>query len=151
MASPRRISVSSRPGVYYRPVGRHRHYEVTYRDTTGRQRWERVPGQDNLDDAEALRDERRGQKRRGDARQPPVIPFTKRASMAPRARSVSGTSAKIAGVSSKGPLSHAAPALPSPSCGRGIPRWSVGPHGPGSAVSMAGLPGSSGWVWVKPP
>jgi len=48
-------------------------------------------------------------------------------------------------------LSQAATASPSPSWGLVTPRWSMAGHGGASAVSMAGLPGSSGWVFVGPP
>ena len=62
--------------------------------------------------------------------------------MAPRATWASGTSAKIGAVYSNGPLSQ-----PSP-WGRPVPRWSAAGHGPDGAVSIAGLPASSAWVWT---
>jgi integrase len=74
MSTARRTK-SARPGIYYREVGRKRRYEIAYRDSTGRQRWETVPGFDNLDAAEALRDERRGQKRRGELTPPAGVTF----------------------------------------------------------------------------
>jgi integrase len=63
--SPRRVRVKDRRGIYYR-VGAdgRRVYEVGYRDSTGRQRWQTVRG--GLKDAEAVREELRARKRRGE-------------------------------------------------------------------------------------
>jgi hypothetical protein len=48
----RRVSVKRHPGVYFREgADGRRRYEITYRDSTGKRRWETVDG--NLDDADA--------------------------------------------------------------------------------------------------
>jgi hypothetical protein len=38
----RRVKLAGRRNVYYRPGTRPRVYEIGYRDTTGKQRWEVV-------------------------------------------------------------------------------------------------------------
>ena len=48
-------------------------------------------------------------------------------------------------------MSQVAVPLPSPSTGRGAPRWSVAGQAALSPASMAGLPASSAWVQVPPP
>jgi integrase len=63
--NPRRVRVKRHPGVYYREGSAGRHYEITYYDSAGRRRWERVPG--DLDDAVArraqiVRDKHRGER-----------------------------------------------------------------------------------------
>jgi integrase len=64
-AAPRRIKVNDRRSIYFRKdtQGRRR-YEITYRDSEGRQRWKVVPG--NLKDAEAALQEIRIRLRRGE-------------------------------------------------------------------------------------
>jgi integrase len=52
--SPRRTNLKAKTGVYFRMVGSHRRYEVTYLDSDGRRRWQTVPGFDNLEDAEKV-------------------------------------------------------------------------------------------------
>lgn len=73
MPSPRRTTVKGKPGIYYRQVDGKRRYEITFRDSNRRQRWETVDG--NLEAAEKLRDERRGQKRRGELTAPAGVTF----------------------------------------------------------------------------
>src|SRR5262245_2656189 len=73
MTTPRRTRVPRHPGIYYREVDGRRRYEISYRDSSARQRWEVVNG--NLETAEALRDERRGQKRRGELTAPAGVLF----------------------------------------------------------------------------
>src|SRR5262249_51100602 len=48
-------------------------------------------------------------------------------------------------------MSQTAVPLPSPSCGRAVPRWSVGGHPTESPASMAGLPASRACVEGGPP
>src|SRR5438477_7359524 len=72
-ANARRTKVERHPGIYYREINGKRRYEIMFRDSTGRQRWETVNG--NLEAAEALRDERRGQKRRGEIAAPAGVLF----------------------------------------------------------------------------
>jgi integrase len=52
--------------VYFRETAQGRAYEITFRDHTGRQRWERVPGVDNIEQARDLLAERQGKKRKGE-------------------------------------------------------------------------------------
>ena len=62
---PRRERVKSRRGIYFRTAADgQRRYEVTYTDSTGRQRWQTVPG--GLRDAEAALEGIRSRKRRGE-------------------------------------------------------------------------------------
>jgi hypothetical protein len=49
---------------------RRRAYEIGYRGSGGKQRWERVPGEDNLPAALARRDEILGRKRQGERIEP---------------------------------------------------------------------------------
>ena len=64
-AAPRRTKVRGHRGIYYRLAadGRRR-YEITYRDSDGRQRWKTVDG--GLQDAKADLEELRGRMRRGE-------------------------------------------------------------------------------------
>jgi hypothetical protein len=73
----RRTRVKDHPGIYYRTgADGKRRYEIAYYDADGKRRWEKVDGKHlptgeqlegrRLEDAVALRDERRGQKRRGE-------------------------------------------------------------------------------------
>lgn len=62
--SARRTKVANHAGVYYRDTPQGRRYEIDYVDETGRRRWKTVEG--SLRDADALRDEYRGRKRRGE-------------------------------------------------------------------------------------
>jgi hypothetical protein len=73
--SARRTKVKGHhPGVFYRlAADGKRKYEIAYRHSAGRLRWETVAG--NLEDAEALRDARRGQKRRGEVTAPAGVRF----------------------------------------------------------------------------
>ena len=63
-ANPRRVRVKKHPGVYYRDTPHGRRYEITYYDSDGRRRWERVAG--GLDDAVARRGDVVGTKHRGE-------------------------------------------------------------------------------------
>lgn len=72
-ASPRRLRVKRHPGVYYRETSSGRHYEITYYDSDGRRRWERVPG--SLEDAVARRADIVGKKHRGDRVAPSTLRF----------------------------------------------------------------------------
>jgi integrase len=62
---PRRVRVRDRRGIYYR-IGKdsRRRYEITYRDTEGRQRWKVIPG--GLRDAEAALAQVKARLRRGE-------------------------------------------------------------------------------------
>jgi integrase len=75
MSSPRRVKVKGRPGIYYRDTPNGRAYEVTWLDATGRRRWRRVPGFDNLDAAKAELEEEHGRKRRGEKVAPAGVRF----------------------------------------------------------------------------
>ena len=75
-ASPRarRHKVAGRRGIYYRESADGRRcYEVTYRDSQGRQRWQRVYG--GLKDAEAALEEVRRRLRRGERVAPTAAKF----------------------------------------------------------------------------
>src|SRR5438477_4380895 len=72
-ANPRRTRVKRHPGVYYRETGRGREYEITYYDSDGRRRWERVAG--SLEDAVARRADIVGKKHRGDRVAPNALRF----------------------------------------------------------------------------
>jgi integrase len=62
---PRRLKVKGRRGIYYRDAANGRRaYEITYTDSEGRRRWQRVPG--GLKDAEAALEEMRRRLRRGE-------------------------------------------------------------------------------------
>jgi integrase len=74
-AAPRRTKVKGKPGIYYRQVGKRRRYEVTYLDTDGRRRWQTIAGYDNLDDAEAALEEKKGRLRRGEQVRPSRATF----------------------------------------------------------------------------
>jgi integrase len=63
--SARRVR-SRFPSIYYRETSQGRAYEITFRDHTGKQRWERVVGYDNIEAARDLLADRRGKKRRGE-------------------------------------------------------------------------------------
>jgi integrase len=63
-ANPRRTRVKKHPGVYYRDTAHGRRYEITYYDSDGRRRWERIAG--DLADAVARRAEVVGKKHRGE-------------------------------------------------------------------------------------
>lgn len=73
-AAPRRTKVKDRRGIYFRhgADGRRR-YEITYRDSEGRQRWKVVPG--GLKDAEGALEEVRGRLRRGERVAPTKLTF----------------------------------------------------------------------------
>jgi integrase len=73
--APRRTKVKGKPGIYFRQVGKHRRYEVTYLDTDGRRRWQTIAGYDNLDDAEATLEEKKGKLRRGEQVRPNKATF----------------------------------------------------------------------------
>lgn len=71
---PRRIKVKDRRGIYYREDRRgKRRYEVTYRDSEGRQRWKVIPG--GLKDAEAALEDVRRKLRRGERVKPTQATF----------------------------------------------------------------------------
>jgi integrase len=72
--TPRRTK-SKYTCVYYRQTPKGRAYEVSFRDHTGRQRWERVPGFDNIDQARDLLAERLGRKRKGEKNPPAGVRF----------------------------------------------------------------------------
>jgi integrase len=74
-ATPRRTKVTGRRGIYYRKTPKGRKYEVTFTDTTGRQRWKTIPGTDNLKDAEAALEELRSKLRRGERVAPARLTF----------------------------------------------------------------------------
>lgn len=62
---PRRSKVKGRRAIYYREGADGRHaYEITYNDSEGRRRWQRVHG--GLKDAEAALEETRRRLRRGE-------------------------------------------------------------------------------------
>src|SRR5207249_4664933 len=61
--------------IYYRETSRGRAYEITFRDHTGRQRWERVLGVDNIEQARDLLAERQGKKRKGEKTPPAGVKF----------------------------------------------------------------------------
>ena len=73
-ASARRTKVKDRRGIYYR-VGAdgRRRYEITFRDSQGKQRWKVTPG--SLKDAEAALDDVRGRLRRGERVTPTKATF----------------------------------------------------------------------------
>jgi integrase len=79
-AQPRRVKVKDRRGIYYR-AGRdgRRRYEITFRDSEGRQRWKVVPG--GLKDAEAALGEVRARMRRGERVAPARVSFAEVADM----------------------------------------------------------------------
>src|SRR4051812_5609983 len=61
----RRTKVAKHPGIYFRTgADGKRRYEITYLDSTGKRRWQRVEG--NLEDAQAALDDVKGRKRRGE-------------------------------------------------------------------------------------
>ncbi len=79
-AAPRRTKVKDRRGIYYRPgADGRRRYEITYRDSEGRQRWKVVPG--GLKDAEAALEEVRGRLRRGERLAPTKLTFAEVAAL----------------------------------------------------------------------
>lgn len=71
---PRRTKVKDRRGIYFR-VGADgkRRYEITFRDSRGKQRWKVVPG--GLKDAEVALEEVRGKLRRGERVSPTKATF----------------------------------------------------------------------------
>src|SRR4051794_8879677 len=70
----RRTRVAKHPGIYFRNgADGKRRYEVTYLDSTGRRRWQRVEG--NLEDAQATLDDVKGRKRRGERVAPTKATF----------------------------------------------------------------------------
>lgn len=70
----RRTKVKDRRGIYYRKgADGRRRYEITYRDSEGRQRWKVVPG--GLKDAEAALEEVRARLRRGERVAPTKLTF----------------------------------------------------------------------------
>lgn len=72
----RRVRVSGRRGIYYRVLADgKRRYEITFRDSAGRQRWKTVPG--NLKDAVAALEELNTRKRRGERISPSRATFAK--------------------------------------------------------------------------
>ena len=72
-ASPRRLRVKRHPGIYYRETAQGRSYEITYYDSDGRRRWERVPG--DLETAVARRADVVGKKHRGERVAPSALRF----------------------------------------------------------------------------
>ena len=73
-ASPRRVHVKGRQGIYYREAANgSRPYEITYVGTDGRRRWQTVHG--GLKDAEAAREDVRARIRRGERVAPRNITF----------------------------------------------------------------------------
>jgi hypothetical protein len=61
--------------IYYRETPQGRAYEITFRDHAGRQRWERVPGLDNIEAARDLLAERQGKRRKGEKTPPAGVKF----------------------------------------------------------------------------
>src|SRR5215510_4425343 len=62
--------------VYYRDTPQGRAYEITFRDHNRKQRWERVPGFDNIEAARDLLADRQGKRRRGERVAPAGITFS---------------------------------------------------------------------------
>jgi Phage integrase SAM-like domain len=54
------------PNIYYRETSKGRSYEISFYEVSGRRRWERVAGFDNIDDAVALLADRQGKTRKGE-------------------------------------------------------------------------------------
>ena len=76
---PRWVKVKNRRGIYYREgANGRRAYEVTYTDSEGRRRWQRMQG--GLTDAEAALEETRQRLRRGER----VAPTRLRSRRSPR-------------------------------------------------------------------
>lgn len=73
-SNPRRTR-SRYPSVYYRDTPSGRSYEVTYRDSSGKQRWERVPGFDNIEQARERLSEKQGKTRKGERTPPAGVRF----------------------------------------------------------------------------
>src|SRR5262249_32468434 len=70
----RRTKVAKHPGVYYRTgADGRRAYEISYLDSDGRRRRQRVAG--SLDDAQAALDGVKGRKRRGERVAPSRLTF----------------------------------------------------------------------------
>ena len=69
----RRVKVKGRRGIYYREGADGRRYEITFRDSEGRQRWKVVSG--GLKDAEAALEDVRGKLRRGERVSPTKATF----------------------------------------------------------------------------
>jgi integrase len=61
--------------IYFRETPQGRAYEVTFRDHSGRQRWERIPGLDNIEQARDQLAERQGKKRKGEKTPPAGAKF----------------------------------------------------------------------------
>ena len=73
-ANVRRVHVSRRRGIYYRDLADGtRRYEITYRDSDGRQRWKTISG--GLKDAEATLEDIRHRRRRGERVSPTRATF----------------------------------------------------------------------------
>jgi integrase len=73
-SKPRRAR-SRYPSIYYRDTPEGRAYEVTFRDVSGKQRWERVPGFDNIDAARETLAAKQGKTRKGERTAPSGVRF----------------------------------------------------------------------------
>ncbi|MBA2643147.1 MAG: site-specific integrase [Actinobacteria bacterium] len=73
-ANVRRVRVNGRRGIYYRlGADGKRRYEITYRDSDGRQRWKTVSG--GLKDAQTALEDIHGRRRRGERVSPTRATF----------------------------------------------------------------------------
>ena len=71
----RAAAVRASPSIYYRETPAGRVYEVTFRDHHGRQRWERIPGTDNIEAARDTLAVRQGKTRKGERTPPAGVTF----------------------------------------------------------------------------
>jgi integrase len=72
--TPRRTR-SRYPNIWYRETKDGRAYEISFRDATGRRRWQRVPGFDEIDLAVAALAEAQGKTRKGEKTAPAGVRF----------------------------------------------------------------------------
>jgi integrase len=63
------------PNIYYRETKQGRAYEISFRDHTGRRRWQRVDGFDDVEAAKAALAEAQGKTRRGEKTAPADVTF----------------------------------------------------------------------------
>jgi integrase len=73
--SDARRTRSRYPNIWYRETKDGRAYEISFRDATGRRRWQRVPGFDDVEVARAALSEAQGKARKGEKIAPAGLRF----------------------------------------------------------------------------